>query len=390
MGDSALYTVLPLNIAAAGITLAGVGILLSVNRMVRLLFNAPAGAIYDRWPRRRLFVPALFLGALSTGIYALTSGFWPLFVGRILWGLAWTGIWVGGNTIILDITGESDRGRWIGRYQAAFFLGAAGGALVGGFLTDLLGFRPAMGVAALIQLSGAIAAWVLLPETRTVKEILNSATDRPTETRSLPTNGQPGAERNTAYALLGVNRLVVAGVIPATLGLFIQGRVDGSVRLMGGEIGVATLAGLGLGFTTLVSMMTVPAIGRWSDRTATRWQVVGYGLLAGVIGFLCLALGRIWLILPGLFLIAWMSGSSTSLSTALVGDLSEPARQSRQLGVLYTIGDLGSAIGPPFVFFVLPYLGLEWIYLVLAAVILLMFLWVFRWVQKPRVRPALK
>src|SRR5512136_1102055 len=92
MGDATLYTVLPTHTADAGITMAGVGIILGVNRAIRLLTNAPAGLAYDRWPRRRLFLPALFLGALSTAIYAATRGFWPLFVGRLLWGLAWSGI----------------------------------------------------------------------------------------------------------------------------------------------------------------------------------------------------------------------------------------------------------------------------------------------------------
>jgi MFS family permease len=364
-----------------------VGILLAVNRLVRLISNAPAGVVYDRWPRRRLFIPALFLGAISTGFYALTTGFWPLFVGRILWGLAWTGIWVGGNTMILDITREIDRGRWIGRYQAAFFLGAASGAAVGGVLTDFLGFHLAMGVGAAIQMVGAGVAWALLPETRQMrKQIEDVQTNRMAATEDFY-GIRPDAERNTAYALLGVNRLVVAGVIPATLGLFIQGQLPGSFTRLDLQLGVATIAGLGLGFTTFMSMLTVPAVGRWSDRTPTRWHVVSYGLLAGAIGFASLSFGGVGLLIPGLFLIAWMSGSNTSLSTALVGDLSEPDRRSRRLGILFTIGDCGSAVGPPIAFFLLPLWGLEYIYLGLAGVLVAMLLIAAVWVRRGQTRP---
>lgn len=101
MGDGTLYTVLPTHTADAGIALSSVGIILGVNRAVRLLLNGPAGLAYDRFPRRWLFVPALFIGAISTAVYAATHGFWPLLVGRLLWGLAWSGIWVGGATVIL-------------------------------------------------------------------------------------------------------------------------------------------------------------------------------------------------------------------------------------------------------------------------------------------------
>lgn len=78
MGDATLgclpsaYTVLPTHTADAGITLGSVGIILSANadtkhpRAVRLLLNGPSGLAYDRWPRRWLFLPALFVGDLSS------------------------------------------------------------------------------------------------------------------------------------------------------------------------------------------------------------------------------------------------------------------------------------------------------------------------------------
>ena len=104
LGDASLYTVLPTETAAVGVVLANVGILLSANRFVRLVLNGPLGMLYDRWPRRPLFLAALFLGALSTALYAYAQGLWPLLFARMLWGLAWAGIWVGGNTILMDVT----------------------------------------------------------------------------------------------------------------------------------------------------------------------------------------------------------------------------------------------------------------------------------------------
>ncbi|MBL7062650.1 MAG: hypothetical protein ISS49_00395, partial [Anaerolineae bacterium] len=83
MGDATLYTVLPTHTVEAGIALGSVGIILGINRAVRVFLNGLAGLAYDRWPRRRLFVPALFIGALSTAVYAATHGFWPLLIGRL-------------------------------------------------------------------------------------------------------------------------------------------------------------------------------------------------------------------------------------------------------------------------------------------------------------------
>ena len=114
LGDTSLYAVLPTHTEAAGVSVASVGILLSANRFIRLILNGPLGVAYDRYPRRPLFVAALLIGGISTAIYGLTYGFWPLLCGRFLWGLAWSGIWVGGNTIILDISNDENRGKWIG------------------------------------------------------------------------------------------------------------------------------------------------------------------------------------------------------------------------------------------------------------------------------------
>ena len=166
MGDATMYTVLPTHTADAGITLAAVGVMLGVNRAVRLFLNGPAGLAYDRWPRRRLFIPALFIGALSTALYALVRGFWPLLIARMLWGLAWSGIWVGGASMILDVTTATDRGRWTGFYQTWFFLGSALGSLSGGALTDAVGYTATMWIGATLTALGGVVALLLLPETR--------------------------------------------------------------------------------------------------------------------------------------------------------------------------------------------------------------------------------
>ncbi len=382
IGDSALYTILPLNLGVVGITLTSVGIVLSINRIVRLFINTPMGILYDRWPRRRLFLPSLYLGALSTAIYALTTGIWPLLLGRVLWGIAWTGIWVGGNSIILDISADSDRGRWVGVYQAAFFLGAAGGALLGGLLSDLMGFRWTMGVGAGLTFLGAVFASVVLRETRLIAGVEH----QPHPNVVLPpgavmTPPHPG-ELSTANVLLGVNRLVVAGIIPATLGLYLGEQLGDPITIGGSTMGVATLTGLGLGMSTLISTGAVPVVGRLSDRARTRWQVVSLGVLSGVVGFGLLAMGSSWSILAGLIFIAFTSASNTSQSTTLVGDLSGIADRSRRLGMLYTVGDLGSAIGPPLAFFVLPFMGIRGLYLVMASVLIGMLVLSLSWSRK--------
>ena len=386
LGDASLYTVLPTHTVVAGVSVASVGILLSANRFIRLVLNGPAGMAYDRWPRRPLFVSALFIGACSTAIYGLTHGFWPLLLGRLLWGLAWAGIWVGGNTIVLDIADDENRGRWIGIYQLSFFLGASGGAMLGGVLTDTLGFHQTMIIGAALTLMGAVIALIFLPETR-------SSTQHPADAatisqRPIASNPSEKSELFSITALFSTNRLVIAGILLSTLSIFMHDQLGEQVQIAGHSFGVATLTGLGLGLSTLIAMVSAPLIGGFSDRVGNRWRVAAGGLVPGIIGFGLMALGLPMTILFGIPLIATTSGSNQGLSTVLTGDLSNGQSQSRRLGVLFTFGDFASAIGPPLAYALIPLTGINTLYLSSAGLFAIIFLVSFQQATKITPKPA--
>lgn len=382
IGDAALYAVLPTHTVDAGVSVASVGILLSANRFVRLILNGPAGVAYDRWPRRRLFVLALFIGACSTAIYGLTQGLWPLLVGRLLWGLAWAGIWVGGNTIILDVARDDNRGRWVGIYQVSFFLGSASGSLLGGFLTDRLGYHSAMSIGAGLTLIGALVALIFLPETRGLRQEAAEITASPRH--SPHTSNLDGkAEFASATALYSANRLVLAGIFSSTFGLFLLEQIGDQVHIAGRSLGIATLTGLGLGLSKFVSMASAPVVGGLSDRVGSRWRIAAAGLAPGVAGFSLLAIGSPLTTLVGLPLTAVTGGSNQGLSTALIGDLDGVGQRSRRLGLLFTVGDLASAVGPPLAYALIPLLGIRGVYLLSAGIFASMFLVALRWAARP-------
>ena len=349
MGDATLYTVLPTHASDAGIALQSVGIMLGANRAIRLLSNGPAGLFYDRWPRRRLFVPAMFLGALSTAIYAATQGFWPLLIGRLLWGLAWSGIWVGGATVILDVSTEKDRGRWTGLYQTWFFVGAALGSFSGGLLTDWIGYAPTLWIGAGVTAIGGLVAWILLPETRS----LGSNRDHHAQARPrLRANRDLWA----VASLYGVNRFVLSGLFGATLALLVQDRL----AILG--LGIATLTGILSAGRTVLSMSAAPLAGILSDRLE-RWPIAAWAALGAAISMALVAWETPVSILSGVALGALAGGGISALVTALIGDVVSPAQRGRAIGLVHSAGDLGSAAGPLVAYAVLPWAGLRGIYL---------------------------
>jgi MFS family permease len=358
LGDSTLYTVLPdpANAAIAGVTLSAVGFILGANRLTRMATNPLAGALLDRFPRRPILIAAMLVGSLCTLIYAVFSGLLAFIIGRVLWGFAWSGIWIGGNTIILDISTPENRGRLSGYYQSWFFIGVGASALLAGLFTDLFGFRGGLFVSAALN-AIAILLWLfMLPETRApIMQMQNGQAEKFTDLdwptilfAALPTFGM---------------RFVYAGVIASTSIIWLS-------KLFGNDgfsftdsaLPIATITGGFVALRTITSMLSGPLSGDLSDRLGRRWGVIAGLLVLGGSGMWLMGVDRIWIAILGGFVAAIPGGGIQALIPALIGDRINAQQESRALGLVYTFGDLGSAIGPVAALGLLDTLGLTSIY----------------------------
>jgi MFS family permease len=364
-----MYAVLASEIDVVGISLAVVGLLLGVNRMIRIPGNLAAGALYDRSRRRRLFLTGLSLGIVSTLSYGLVRGFWPLLAGRVLWGVAWSLINVGGYTMILDRSIASDRGRMMGLYQMAFMLGLTISPILGGILTDALGFRQAMLVCALVSGLGLAVALLALPETRPHGGM---GRDRvwggPARQRLLDwVGGLRLVDRRILVVsyIYFVTLFVSSGVLMSTLGLYLERGWGAGISLGGAVVGVASLAGLMLAMRALLGIVAGPVAGIVSDRMGDRWPVMRGGILLAATGFLALALlGSVGAVTAGVAAVSLGAGALATTLAAIVGDLAQEGQQGMAIGGLATAGDIGSALGPPLAYALAVILDLQWVYLI--------------------------
>jgi DHA1 family inner membrane transport protein len=88
-GDAVIYVVLPLYAPAFGCDALMVGVLLSVNRVVRILGYGWVGPLSRAYGTNVLTAAACAAGAVSTLAYGVLSGFVLLFVARMMWGASW-------------------------------------------------------------------------------------------------------------------------------------------------------------------------------------------------------------------------------------------------------------------------------------------------------------
>jgi MFS family permease len=162
-----------------------------------------------------------------------------------------------------------------------------------------------------------------------------------------------------AAFLQGINRFANAGVLAATMALLVKDYIATTWVF----VGVATLTGLLSGFRMILSMAASPLIGIISDRAGNRWKSILIMLFFSAVSMLLIGREHPYLILMGILLTSIASGSLQTLTSAVVGDAVIPAHRGKAVSLLYTSGDLGSALGPMAAYAVLPWIGLSGVFI---------------------------
>jgi MFS transporter, DHA1 family, multidrug resistance protein len=94
-GDAFLYPFLPSNSAQVGVPIVWVGVLLSINRIVRIFSNGLMVSLFARYGMRSVMISAVLLAIFSTLGYGLTATVWLWVVLRVGWGLSFSAMRIG-------------------------------------------------------------------------------------------------------------------------------------------------------------------------------------------------------------------------------------------------------------------------------------------------------
>lgn len=378
-----MYVLLPNEYSAAGIVAAHVGLMLAANRGIRIFLNGPMADLADRIPRRRIMIPAMTLGGIASLLYVV-GGFWPLLLGRLLWGAAWSGIYLGAVSMALDVATLENRGALVGRLQMWFSFGTGISGLLGGVLFDLFGFGQTFLVSAGLIFLMSVAWWRWLPETKS--DVATEA--KPRRIFYIPSLNHPALR--LVMVLHGLNWLLFIGIALSIIPILLKERVGETVTLFGLlSLPLASLTGVIFFFNMMVSVIASPLSGHLTDRRGQRWGVVAGTVALGALLMMMGAVGYgLVAVTVAIFNGAVISTLTTQL-TALVGDYAEQER-GQILGFMNTVGDFCGSLGPILAFALLPTLGLIGLYGVGAALMLLALFWVVRAGQDGGRQPIVK
>ncbi len=371
LGDSFLYGNLPIEAENMGIAFPLVGILLSANRLVRLVSNTWASSLFEKLGPRKPFIFATLFAFLTTALYGIGWGFMAFLLARMGWGIVWSALRQGGYQAVWAGT-ESVRGKLMGLLWGMIRLGSAFSVLLGGYLRDQWGFRTAVfSITGITTLAIPVACFIRWPA----------------ESQRIISSKQPFWQgwRESLKTVPG-RRLLFAGMVHsgfegiliATASLFLARRLGTLDLLAGLGIGVGTIAGLLLALRWTSDILFAPAIGFLFDRLGRMRSLVllVLSLLISLIGVVALS-GPI--IIPILALLFMSSAGLHVVLSAMANSLSmQVERPHIYMGVFATALDAGAAVGPLLAYFAGTWISFGILYVLAGALLSLAILRYFR------------
>ncbi|WP_225335269.1 MFS transporter [Halomicrobium urmianum] len=360
-GGGVIFPILPNLGAILGITPFVVGLILSANRFTRIVANAPAGALVDRFGTRTPFVAGLFVEGFATlgyvvAVRAPAPEAWFL-AARVLWGLGSAFVFATAYTIAADVSDGGSRGTNMGVVRGGITLGFPAGLVLGGVVSDVYGVTAAFVVAAGFAMLAGVVAYATIPETH-VSEVQSSIKPWHVD-RSLPAVTVGLVNFGLFFAYLGA--------LFSTLVLFLEAR---SLTAFG--YGPQGTSGLLMAVTVLSASVFMLGGGKISDLRGGRVPILLTFLVVSFGGFVGLALADSLPVLIGAcVLIGAGQGGTSGPLMALLADLTPEDRMGRATATNNVLGDVGGGLGPMVSLPLIETVGFEPVYAACALIPLL-------------------
>lgn len=343
VGDSMLYVALPVHWEEFGLTsLWQAGVLLSVNRLVRLPLNPAVSRLYRRISARSGMMLAAVLAAATTAGYGLAGSFAALIVLRALWGLAWTFLRLGAYFTVLTTADDSSQGRAMGMYNGLMRTGSLFGMLLGGVLADTWGTGLTCAFFASVSVLAVPLIWFAVP--RNAKGMAEEAAA-----------GEDGYSLFSHWKVLSVLLIgtavafVYQGMLISTLSYLVKIRIPAGLDLGWALVGAASLGGVLQAVRWSWEPFLAPFFGWLSDhpRAGRKKTFIISSLIgAALFAFLPADMG----LLPWLLLLLLLQVTATALTTAgdaVAADMAVRSGAKIKVITAYSVlTDVGAAAGP--------------------------------------------
>jgi DHA1 family multidrug resistance protein-like MFS transporter len=331
VGFSVTLPFLPYYVQELGIT--GVdqvafwaGLVTSAQATTMALIAPVWGSLSDRYGRKIMVVRAMLGGSLTIGAMGFVGNVYQLVILRAIQGL-FTGTVSAATTLVASSTPPQRRGYAIGLLQMALYLGHSAGPVLGGFIADTLGYRPAFWVTGGLLFLAAVLVTTGVHEEFTPPQESDPAQASARKPRLwdgllLVLRTRPLMAGFSIRVLMRTAANVMSPVLP----LFIQ-------QIAAPGVKVASLAGTMAGVASVTSAGAAILLGRASDRIGARRVLLSCGVAA------CLIYGaQAWARTPAqLMVLRAAGGAATGGILASVGALLAELAPKDRFGAVYGV-----------------------------------------------------
>jgi MFS transporter, DHA1 family, inner membrane transport protein len=351
LGDALLYVVLPVHADAFGVSLAMVGFLLAINRIIRTFAYGFIADLAERIGLKKLCLIAATTAVLSTLGYTLLNGAVWLSLARIMWGLSYAALLL--ITLSYAAINPRKTGTRIGLSRSVEQIGPLFAMTVGAWLATIVGPKTVFGYLAIISGLAVLLAFFLFEKAQ--PKIIKRPAKRD---RLFP---RPDS-LDTLIFWMGAG---IDGVFTLSISLMWAQQVSIELAiLIGGSI---------LAARRLSEMLMAPFAGIIADQFGTRLPLT-ITIMASICGFVLI--GFSWLVV-GSCLLVLARGALGTLFAAAVAKIYQDSK-IKALARNQTWRDIGAAAGPLVTGAALTIVSPELLHLGLAVAFTGAFLWFLR------------
>lgn len=216
-----------------------IGIILSCYVVSALCVRPFSGFLMDRFPRKPIYIACyLICAAMFLGYMAVSALVWFIIL-RMLHGMAFSGVTVGGNTLCVDIMPSSRRGEGLGYYGLTNNTAMALGPMTGLLMHDHVSYATLFFTGMLFSTAGLLCAVAVKART---PMSLRLRKEMPRQEQEL-TKGA------------SLDRFILLKGIPVSISLLMlsipYGATTNFVAIYAREIGITAASGL---FFTLMAI----------------------------------------------------------------------------------------------------------------------------------------
>lgn len=165
LNDGMAWGLFPLVFAAAGMSLAEIGMLAAIYPAVWGVGQIFTGALSDRLGRKQMIIWGMWVQAAGIAVIASSTSFGAFASGGVLLGLGTAMVYPTLLAAIGDVAHPAWRATSVGIYRLWRDLGYAFGALLAGITADRFGLAAAMWLIAAVTLASGVIVAVRMQET---------------------------------------------------------------------------------------------------------------------------------------------------------------------------------------------------------------------------------